>query len=66
MRWLLVKEGSELVCELRCGRGSGPYHLVLTKPDGTEEVEEVDEATSVVERTAELMNSLRSEGWRLS
>lgn len=47
-------------------RVGGHYRVVITRPDGSESVEEVDESTELVERSAQLMNSLRSEGWRVA
>jgi len=40
--------------------------VVITQPDGTELIEEVDEPTALIERSVELMNSLRGEGWKVA
>lgn len=39
---------------------------MITKPDGTESVEEIDEPTELVERTVQLMNSLTGDGWKVA
>jgi len=40
--------------------------VVITHPDGSESVEEVDEPTELIEKSVELMNSLRGDGWRVA
>ena len=45
---------------------NGRYRVVITNPDGTESVEEVDEPTALIERSVQLMNSLRGEGWKVA
>jgi hypothetical protein len=37
--------------------------VVITHPDGTESVEEIDQATELIERSVRLMNNLRTT-WR--
>jgi hypothetical protein len=39
---------------------------VVTRPDGSESVEELDQPTDLIERSVELMNDLRTEGWRIN
>ena len=45
---------------------AGRYRVVITQPDGTESIEEVDEPTQLIERSVQIMNSLRGEGWRVA
>ena len=45
---------------------AGRYRVVITKPDGSESIEEVDEPTELIERSVQLMNSLRGDGWRVA
>ena len=47
-------------------RAANNYRLVITRPDGSESVEEVNEPTELVERSVVLMNSLRGDGWRVA
>jgi hypothetical protein len=66
MIWFFDRDGDRLRYEIRHDRSSGCYRLIVTRPDGTEWVEELEQPTDLVERSVELMNSLRTEGWRVS
>lgn len=66
MMWLFYRNGETLCYEISRDRAVGRYRVVITHPDGSEAVEEVDEPTELVERSVKLMNSLRSEGWRVA
>jgi len=65
MIWFFDKAGERLRYEIQRGR-NGRYRVVITKPDGSESVEEVDEPTVLIERSVELMNSLRGDGWKVA
>jgi hypothetical protein len=64
--WFFDKDGERLRCEISRDRHLGRYRLVITHPDGTESVEEVDEPTELIERSVRLMNSLRGDGWQVA
>jgi hypothetical protein len=66
MIWFFDRDGDRLRYEISHDRSSGCYRLVVTRPDGSESVEELDQPTELIERSVELMNSLRTEGWRVS
>ncbi|MBI4485109.1 MAG: hypothetical protein HY655_03775 [Acidobacteria bacterium] len=66
MIWFFDKDGEKLRYEITRDRADGKYRVVITHPDGTESVEEVDEPTELIERSVQLMNSLRSDGWRVA
>lgn len=66
MIWFFDKDGVQLRYEITRDRGDGKYRVVITHPDGHESVEEVDEPTQLIERSVELMNSLRGDGWRIA
>jgi hypothetical protein len=66
MIWFFDKDGERLRYEITRDRADGKYRVVITHPDGTESVEEVDEPTELIERSVQLMNSLRSDGWRVA
>ena len=66
MIWFFDKNGEKLRYEISHNRLNGHYTVVITHPDGTESVEEVDEPTELIERSVELMNSLRGDGWRVA
>jgi hypothetical protein len=66
MIWFFDKDGEQLRYEITRDRADGKYRVVITHPDGSESVEEVDEPTELIERSVQLMNSLRSDGWRVA
>ena len=66
MLWTFDRDGEQLQYEISRDRSGGRYRVVITKPDGSESVEEVDEATMLIERSVQLMNSLRSDGWHVA
>ena len=65
MIWFYDRNGEKLRYEIRRDRSDGRYRLVITHPDGTESVEEIDQATDLIERSVRLMNNLRDDGWRV-
>ena len=66
MIWFFDKDGDRLRYEVSHDRSSGCYRLIVTRPDGSESVEVLDQPTELIERSVELMNSLRTDGWRVS
>ena len=64
MVWFFDRGGERLRYEILRDRSVGCYRVVITHPDGTESVEDVAEPTALIQRSAELMQSLRGEGWR--
>lgn len=65
MVWFFDKDGERLRYEISRDRNASRYQLIITLPDGSESVEEVAEPTELIERSMQLMNSLRVDGWRL-
>lgn len=65
MIWFFDRDGERLRYEILRDRG-GRYRVVITRPDGSESVEEVDEPTELIERSVQLMNSLRGDGWKVA
>jgi hypothetical protein len=65
MIWLFDRDGEKLRYEISRDRHGGRYRVVITRPDGSESIEEVDEPTTLIERSVQLMNSLRSDGWHV-
>jgi hypothetical protein len=63
MIWFFERDGEELRYEIRRDR-TGRYRLIITRPDGSESIEEVGEAARLLERSAELINALHGDGWR--
>jgi hypothetical protein len=66
MIWFFDRDGEKLRYEISRDRTDGRYKVVITHPDGTESVEEVDEPTELIERAVQLMNSLRGDGWKVA
>jgi hypothetical protein len=66
MIWFFDRNGEKLRYEISRDRSEGRYRVIITHPDGTESVEEVDEPTVLIERSVEFMNSLRGDGWQVA
>jgi len=66
MIWFFDRGGERLRYEISHDRHTGRYRVVVTRPDGSESVEEVDQPTDLIERSVQLMNDLRTEGWKVS
>jgi hypothetical protein len=66
MIWFFDRNGEKLRYEISHDRLNGVYRVVITHPDGSESVEEVDEPTELIERSVALMNSLRGDGWKVA
>ena len=66
MIWFFDRDGQRLRYEISRDRSAGRYRLIITRPDGSESVEEVDEPSQLIERSVELMNSLRGDGWHVA
>ena len=66
MIWFFDRDGERLRYEISRDRALGRYRLIITRPDGSESVEEVDGPGELIERSVELMNALRSDGWHVA
>lgn len=66
MIWFFDRDGERLRYEISRDRVGGRYRLIITRPDGSESVEEVDEPSQLIERSVEVMNSLRGDGWHVA
>ena len=66
MIWFFDRAGERLRYEISHDHSAGRYRVIITHPDGSESVEEVDEPTELIERSAKLMNSLRGDGWHVA
>jgi hypothetical protein len=65
MIWFFDRDGERLRYEISRDRAGGRYRLVITRPDGSESIEEVEEPGRLIERSVELMTSLRGDGWHV-
>jgi hypothetical protein len=66
MIWFFDRDGERLRYEISRDRVGGRYRVVITRPDGSESVEEVDEPSELIQRSVQLMNTLRGDGWHVS
>lgn len=65
MIWFFDKDGEKLRYEISRDRSVGRYRVIITHPDGSESVEEVDKPAQLIERSVQIMNDLRGEGWHV-
>lgn len=66
MIWFFDRNGEKIRYEITRDRKDGRYRVVITHPDGSESVEEVNEPSELIERSVQFMNSLRGDGWRVA
>jgi hypothetical protein len=66
MIWFFDRDGERLRYEISRDRTAGRYRVIITKPDGSESVVEVDEPSQLIEQSVELLNSLRGDGWHVA
>jgi hypothetical protein len=63
MIWFFEREDSRLHYEVRRQSDGDDYELVITLPDGRQEVERYSECGTLIDRTAVLQSRLAEEGW---
>ena len=66
MIWFFDKDDQRLRYEISHDRSTGRYRVVVRRPDGSEYVEEIDQPADLIEKSVQLMNTLRTEGWKVS
>jgi hypothetical protein len=66
MVWCFDRKGQRLRYEIVRDRRADRYRVTITTPDGSRAVEELREASVVIERSVQFANSLRSKGWRFA
>lgn len=66
MIWLFDRNGEKLRYEISRGRADARYRLTITHPDGSQSVEEIEQATDLIERSVHLMTSLKNDGWTVA
>jgi hypothetical protein len=64
MLWFFEKHQSKLHYEIRRHTDGPDYELVITHPDGRQDVERYPDASAVHERSLRLQNSLTQAGWQ--
>ena len=63
MIWFFERQDARLLYEIRRQSDSDDYELVVTFPDGRQEVEHYRDPHALIERSQRLQESLRSQGW---
>jgi hypothetical protein len=64
MIWFFERHHSRLHYEIRRQTDGPDYELVITHPDGHQEVEHYADTTALLERSARLHRSLLASGWQ--
>ena len=64
MLWFFEKHHSRLHYEIRHQTDGPNYELVITYPDGRQEIEHYPDADAVLERSIRLQASLVQAGWQ--
>jgi hypothetical protein len=63
MIWFFEREHSRLHYEIRCQPDGHEYELIITHPDGRQEIEQFRDPTAILERSLQLQNTLLTAGW---
>ena len=63
MLWFFQRDAARLLYEIRRQVDGDDYELVLTYPDGRQEVEKYQDAHRLIERSQHLQEMLRKQGW---
>jgi hypothetical protein len=63
MIWFFERQDAKLLYEIRRQADGDDYELVVTFPDGRQEVEKFEDANTLIERSQNLQAALRAQGW---
>ena len=63
MIWFFERRDARLLYEIRRQVDGNDYELVVTFPDGRQEVEKFEDAHALIERSQRLQETLRAQGW---
>jgi hypothetical protein len=63
--WFFEKQDAWLHYEIRRRPDGDEYELVITHPDGRQEIEQYDRSSDVIERSKHLEEALAKAGWRV-
>ena len=64
MIWFFERHEARLLYEIRRQVDGDDYELVVTFPNGRQEVERFKDAHDLIERSQRLQDALRAEGWQ--
>ena len=63
MIWFFQRSEAKLIYEIRRQPDGDDYELVVTFPDGRQEIEKFGDPHTLIERAHRLQESLRADGW---
>jgi hypothetical protein len=63
MIWFFERKDARLLYEIRRQADGDDYELVVTFPDGRQEVEKFEDPLALIERSQRLQDALRAQGW---
>lgn len=64
MIWFFERQQARLSSEIRHATEGTEYELVITHPDGSQQIEAFTDTTLLMERWRRLREALFSQGWR--
>jgi hypothetical protein len=65
MIWFFERQHARLSYEIRRATEGTEYELVITFPDGSQQVEAFTDASVLMERSVRLRDTLAAQGWRM-
>ena len=63
MIWFFERHDSRLLYEIRRQADGDDFELVVTFPDGRQEVEHYADPHALIERSQRLQDALKAQGW---
>jgi hypothetical protein len=64
MIWTFTRAGARLRYEIRKGAAPQSYEIAVTRSGHEPEIERLDDASALIERSLTLQQGLIDEGWR--
>ena len=64
MIWFFQRQQDRLHYEIRHQTDGPDYELVITHPDGRQDIERYSDSGALLERSSRLQRSLTSAGWQ--
>jgi hypothetical protein len=64
MIWFFERQEARLLYEIRRQSENDDYELVVTYPDGRQEIEQFRDPHTLIERSHRLQEALRAQGWQ--
>lgn len=65
MIWFFERQQARLSYEIRRATEGTEFELVITHPDGSQQIEAFTDASTLMERSVNLRDSLAAQGWRI-